>query len=90
MKNTLKMAILGGMAMVVMGIATPAAANHSHYLATPGTCVEDIAHGQTSKTEGEGGYHMFHTNVHLGQPGTVFNGNADHPIAVGRGSCPGS
>jgi len=52
--------------MVASGSAFAA---HDHYLVTPGTCVEDIASGQTSQTSG-GGAHRFHDNVHLGTPGT--------------------
>lgn len=57
---------------VIIGLvsATPAFAVHDHYLNTPGTCVEDIAKGQTSKLAGEGGFHKYHVNVHLGIPGT--------------------
>lgn len=51
--------------------ATPAFASHDHYLQTPGTCIEGIAHGQTSIDKGEGGYHQFHEQVHLGTPGKV-------------------
>lgn len=88
MKKNLKVAIVAGMAAVTMGITSPAAANHAHYLDTPGTCVEDIAHGQTSKTEGEGGGHMFHLNVHKGKPGSILVGGEHHPVTIGKGSCP--
>ena len=45
-------------------------AGHEHFLVTPGTCVEDIAGGQTSISDLEhGGYHQFHDNVHTGAGG---------------------
>jgi hypothetical protein len=49
-----------------MAFSASAFASHEHYLKTPGNCVEDIAHGQTSKEQGEGGYRKFHENVHKG------------------------
>lgn len=47
---------------------------HEHQLTTPGTVVDDIARGQTSKEEGEGGYHQFHVHVHKGVPGDNTEG----------------
>ena len=69
-------------AIVALAIAAPASAAHEHYLVTPGRCVEDIASGQTQKGSGEGGYHQFHQNVHLGQPGMKAFANPNNPIAV--------
>ena len=66
----------------------PALASHEHYLQTPSTCVDDVARGQTSKGEGEGGYHRFHDNVHKGQPGTAAFGNPNNPVSLDKGSCP--
>lgn len=75
------------LASLLVSSATPALASHEHWLETPGTCVEDIARGQTDKEDGEGGYHRFHENVHLGQPGMVAFENG--PVSVGKGeSCP--
>ena len=75
-------------AMVVL--SGPAFASHEHYLVTPGTCVEDIASGQTSKGPGEGGYHKFHENVHLGTPGMVAFESDNNPVAVYKaGTGPG-
>jgi hypothetical protein len=72
--------------------SAPAFASHEHYLVTPGTCVDDIASGQTEKGPGEGGYHKFHENVHLGTPGMMAFENENNPVAVykaGTGSgCP--
>lgn len=73
-----------------LAVAAPAFASHDHYLVTPGTCVEDIARGQTAKGEGEGGYHQFHENVHLGQPGAAAFANDHNPVAVYKiGTGPG-
>ena len=77
-------------AIMVASVAfsAPAFASHEHYLATPGTCVEDVAGGQTEKAEGEGGYHKFHDNVHKGQPGMEAFANPNNPVSVDKGSCP--
>ena len=81
--------ILAVVAMITTTIfSAPAFASHPHYLLTPGTCVEDMASGQTSKDEGEGGYHKFHDNVHKGQPGTAAFENPNNPVYVDKGSCP--
>lgn len=68
--------------------ASAAFAIHEHYLLTPGTCIEDVAQGQTSKGEGEGGFHKLHDNVHKGQPGTAAFENPNNPVSVDKGSCP--
>ena len=61
-----------------LGIAGTASADHEHYVVREDrngeTHCRYIAHGQTSKTEGEGGHHKFHDNVHTGQPGTDEHG----------------
>lgn len=82
--------------VITFGIATAialvtsvgsASADHEHWLQTPGTCVEDIASGQTSKLATDPGGHKFHDNVHMGQPGTAAFGNG--PVTVGKGAtCP--
>ncbi len=68
MKNW-KALVVGSAAALGVVILSPAAASHEHYLVTPGTCVEDIASGQTSQGPSEGGFHQFHDNVHMGTPG---------------------
>jgi hypothetical protein len=87
--------IILAIAVVVVIVASavfsaPAFASHGHYLVTPGTCVEDIASGQTEKGPGEGGYHKFHENVHLGTPGMMAFENENNPVAVYKaGTGPG-
>ena len=71
-----------------VAFSAPAFASHEHYLLTPGTCVEDVASGQTSKGPGEGGYHKFHDNVHTGQPGMGAFANVNNPVGVDKGPCP--
>ncbi len=71
-----------------VAFSAPAFASHEHYLLTPGTCVEDVASGQTAKAPGEGGYHKFHDNVHKGQPGMGAFMNANNPVGVEKGPCP--
>lgn len=73
--------------LLALALTGAGLAHHAHYLLTPGTCVEDIASGQTSKTEGEGGHHQFHDNVHLGVPGASAFPETEH-VAVGKGTCP--
>ncbi len=80
--------VLAAAAALLFGGTTAAFANHDHYLVTPGTCVADVARGQTAKAEGEGGGHQFHNNVHLGTPGTTAFANENNPVSVGKGACP--
>lgn len=68
--------------IVSLGFAFAA---HDHFLSTPGTCVIDIAGGQTSIGDsGHGGYHKFHDHVHLGAPGTFAFQQAQNPVAVDK------
>ncbi len=81
---------LAAVIAAMMALAGPAFASHEHYLVTPGTCVEDIASGQTEKGPDEGGYHKFHENVHLGTPGMMAFENENNPVAVYKtGTDPG-
>ncbi len=64
MRRILLLVTVAAMMVATMAAAGPAFANHPHYLVTPGTCVQDIASGQTSQTSG-GGFHRFHENVHV-------------------------
>jgi hypothetical protein len=84
----LDLTVAAVMAATLVVSAVPAFANHEHYLETPGTCVEDVASGQTAKGPGEGGYHKFHDNVHKGHPGLEAFENKNNPVSVDRGSCP--
>ena len=77
-----KLAVL----LVGLSLATVGLASHAHYLQTPGTCVDDIASGQTSKGPAEGGFHQFHHHVHLGTPGTFAFKQAAQ-VSVGKGTC---
>ncbi len=79
---------IGGVVALSLVVAAPASAAHEHYLVTPGTCVADIARGQTAKGPEEGGYHKFHENVHKGQPGTEAFNNPNNRVSVDKGSCP--
>ncbi len=75
-------------ALTVAGGGSALAA-HDHDLVTPGTCVEDIASGQTSQTSGDGA-HQFHDNVHLGTPGMEAFTNLANPVSVYKaGTGPG-
>ena len=66
----LGMIALVGAALFVVSPVPAALAEHEHFLVNPGTCVEDIGNGQTAIADAsQGGYHRFHNNVHIGQPG---------------------
>ena len=75
-----------------MAFSASAFAAHEHYLLTPGTCVEDVASGQTSISDkSHGGYHRFHDNVHKGQPRMVAVEKENNPVYVDKtGAGPGS
>ena len=89
MKRMLLLFTVAAVMAAAMAVsALPAFAAHQHYLSTPGTCVEDVASGQTSKEPGEPGYHKFHENVHLGTPGKAAFANEANPVSVGKGTCP--
>ena len=74
--------------LLLAALALPASAGHLHWLQTPGTCVTNIASGQTAQTDG-GGFHQFHNNVHIGTAGTALAGTGN--ISIGKsdtGACP--
>ncbi len=61
--------------------ALPAAAHHDHHIVTPGTCVADVADGQTSKGAEDPGGHVFHARVHMR---TESNGTRVGDLTDGR------
>jgi hypothetical protein len=88
-RQQLRGLVAAGAITLALATGGSALAGHDHYLVTPGTCVEDIAQGQTSQTTG-GGAHRFHDNVHLGQPGAVAFQNDGNPVAIYKnGTGPG-
>ncbi len=88
MNSRMRRMVLVGSMIAALGVVGPAAAGHDHYLTTPGTCVEDIAYGQTSQTSG-GGAHQFHENVHKGTPGMKAFTNPNNPVEIYKGeTCP--
>ncbi len=86
--KTWKGIVIGSTVALSIGITAPTFASHEHYIDTPGTCVADVASGQTSKEEGDPGGHQFHLKVHKGQPGLEAFTNPNNPITLDRGSCP--
>ena len=94
MRRIVLVFVVAAMMAASMVFSASAFASHEHYLKTPGTCVEDVAHGQTSKEPGEGGYHKFHENVHKGTPddpatpGEFAFQNPHNRVSVDKGSCP--
>ncbi len=88
MRRIVLVVVVAAIMATSIAFSAPAFASHQHYLLTPGTCVEDVASGQTAKGPDEGGYHKFHENVHKGQPGMVAFEKANNPVSVDKGSCP--
>jgi hypothetical protein len=84
----MKLVSIVTLVLVALVLAAPAAADHPHWIATPAGCKEDVAKGQTRKSEDEPGGHKFHDNVHTGTPGTHAFANERNPVSVGRDSCP--
>lgn len=90
MKKLLAATLVAGSVMV--GSAGLASASHDHFILRTDQSGEThcryIAHGQTSKGPGDGGYHAFHLNVHAGQPGSDTKGTdidkADDPNVAGE------
>ena len=76
--------VVAAMMAASMAFSASAFASHGHYLLTPGTCVEDVASGQTSKGPGEGGYHKFHDHVHKRQPRMVAFEKENNPVYVDK------
>ena len=88
MRALTRMAAVAAALLLLVALAGPAAAGHLHWLQTPGTCVTNIASGQTAQTDG-GGFHQFHSNVHIGTAGTALASTGN--IAIGKsgtGACP--
>ena len=88
MRRIVLVFVVAAMMAVSMAFSASAFADHEHYLSTPGTCVEDVARGQTAKDEDDPGGHKFHDNVHKGQPGTEAFENENNPVYVDKESCP--
>lgn len=63
-----------------------------HYVITPNGNCHQVALGQTALSSTSGGYHQFHTHVHLGAtestvaPDNLGDGHA--VVRVYRGLCP--
>lgn len=88
MRRTVRVGAVATALLLFMALANPAIADHKHWLQTPGTCVTDVASGQTAQTEG-GGFHRFHENVHIGTAGAALGDSGQ--IAIGKsdtGACP--
>ncbi len=88
MRAVTRLVVVALAALMVLVMWAPAFAGHKHYLQTPGTCVVDIASGQTSQSDG-GGFHRFHANVHTGTAGTALTETGQ--VTVGKsatGQCP--
>ncbi len=66
--QTKRVLIAGAIAVAGLAIgATPAAADHDHYVLTPNGKCHQVAAGQTGIADaGHGGFHKFHVNVHVG------------------------
>ena len=83
MKRSVLLFTVAAVVAAMMALAGPAFADHAHYLATPGTTVEDIGGGQTEKCSTDPGGHKFHENMHTGEPAEAF-ANPSNPVSVGK------
>lgn len=70
-------------------LAAPAQAAHDHYVVTPNGECHQVAQGQTGISDpSHGGYHKFHTNVHvpaLAYAGALGSGHSE--VFVFRDDC---
>jgi len=83
MKIPIMTLVFAGALALPMSAGT-ALADHDHDLSTPGHTVVDIANGQTEKCASDHGGHKFHTNVHLGQPGSFAFEQPNNPVSVSK------
>jgi hypothetical protein len=66
-------------------LASSVNAEHPHWLTTPGHVNCNIASGQTFIANLlHGGYHKFHSLVHIGIPGLKAFANPKNPVEVGK------
>ncbi len=76
-------AVAASTAVAVTVFAAPALAGHDHYIVTPNGQCHQVAAGQTAINDSShGGYHRFHTNVHLGATEDDFNKILGHGHAA--------
>ena len=78
-------------AALVAAMAGPAFAGHDHFVETPNGQCHRVASGQTSiDDESHGGYHRFHSNVHLGATDETNRdlGNGHSAVDVYKDACP--
>jgi hypothetical protein len=88
-RRTLTVA-LSAMALIVV-LAVPAFAGHDHFVETPNGNCHQVAQGQTSIDDAShGGYHRFHSNVHLGATDESNRdlGKGHSPVNVYKNACP--
>lgn len=81
---------LGVLALTV-GTALPAFAAHDHFVETPNGNCHQVAKGQTAIDDPtHGGYHRFHSNVHIGATDSTNRdlGKGHSPVNVYKDGCP--
>ena len=78
-------------AALVVAMAGPAFAGHDHFVETPNAQCHQVAKGQTSIDDAShGGYHRFHSNVHVGATDETNRdlGMGHSPVNVYKDACP--
>ena len=90
MKIARILAAAGAAALLTVAAGTPALATHSHYLDTPGTCVDKAGAGfGTGEDHAPGAAPSFHSQVHKGTPGLFAFEREHNPVSVvGFAVCP--
>ena len=71
--------------------ASPALAGHDHFIETPNGNCHQVAMGQTAIADAShGGYHRFHTNVHVGATDGSNRdlGHGNSVVNVYKDACP--
>lgn len=89
LRRSIAVAVMAASLLIAM--AGPAFAGHDHFVETPNGQCHQVASGQTSiDDEGHGGYHRFHSNVHLGATDETNRdlGKGHSTVNVYKDACP--
>jgi len=81
-----KRKIAAGIAITAVGFLAmvgTASAGHTHCMGLPNGNIIEVAEGSTSQTLGDGAFHKFHSNVHLGATNhTGYLGDGHSPVRL--------
>ena len=89
-RRALRTAVVGAVLIGVGAVATPASAEHSHVILTPGTCVDrgGVGFGTGQDHDSDPTAPTFHSRVHKGTPGLFAFEQTDDRVSVVGGTCP--